>query len=207
MPDPSGGALAGLLRLARAWERRLNAHPHFTTEIDGQNIHFVHVRSDNPDATPLILTHGWPNTHVEYLGLIEPLSDRFHLVIPDLPGFGFSGPTADTQPGLLLPLGRSGRAGVADRRGARVPVVRGGLHRARRPRPGPAGAAADARARAGGLPGGPARLDRAAPRLRGPNIVSWSRFDRGSHWAAHDAPDPLAGDLVRFFAGLTEKPA
>jgi epoxide hydrolase len=87
----------------RAVEARLNAHPHFTTTIDGQQIHFVHVRSQEPDATPLILTHGWPNTFVEYFDFIGPLTDprahggdpanAFHVVIPDIPGFGFSGPT------------------------------------------------------------------------------------------------------------------
>src|SRR5262245_44967223 len=89
----------------RAAEARLNAHPQFTTEIDGQNIHFVHVRSPEPDATPLILTHGWPNSVFEYVGLIGELTDprsrggdpadAFHVVIPDLPGFGFSGPTSE----------------------------------------------------------------------------------------------------------------
>jgi epoxide hydrolase len=91
----------------RAWEARLNAHPQFTTEIDGQNIHFLHVRSPRPDAVPLIMTHGWPGSIVEYLDVIGPLSDpaahggdpadAFHLVIPSLPGFAFSGPT--TEPG------------------------------------------------------------------------------------------------------------
>src|SRR5579859_5625127 len=89
----------------RAWEARINAQPQFTTEIDGQNIHFLHVRSPEPAATPLVLTHGWPNSCVEYLDLIGPLSDprshggdpadAFHLVIPDLPGFAFSGPTRE----------------------------------------------------------------------------------------------------------------
>ncbi|MGK5553212.1 epoxide hydrolase family protein [Actinomadura kijaniata] len=83
----------------RAVEDRLNAYPQFTTEIDGQTIHFVHVRSPHENATPLILTHGWPNTFVEYLDLVGPLTepedpaDAFHVVIPSLPGFGFSGPT------------------------------------------------------------------------------------------------------------------
>ncbi|MFG2001968.1 epoxide hydrolase family protein [Spirillospora sp. NPDC048911] len=87
----------------REQEARLNEYPQFTTEIDGQNIHFVHVRSPEPDATPLILTHGWPNTFVEYLGLVGELTDprahggdpgdAFHVVIPSIPGFGFSGPT------------------------------------------------------------------------------------------------------------------
>jgi epoxide hydrolase len=89
----------------RAWEARINAFPQFTTEIDGQNIHFLHVRSPEPSATPLILTHGWPNTFVEYLGLIGPLTDpaahggdpadAFDVVIPSIPGFGFSGHTAN----------------------------------------------------------------------------------------------------------------
>ncbi|MFJ2769749.1 epoxide hydrolase family protein [Streptomyces sp. NPDC087300] len=80
----------------RAWEARLNAHPQFTTEIDGQNIHFLHVRSDRPDALPLLLTHGWPGSVVEFLDLIGPLSRDFHLVIPSLPGFGFSGPLGES---------------------------------------------------------------------------------------------------------------
>lgn len=84
----------------RAVERRLNEFPQYVTEIDGQNIHFVHVRSDAPDATPLILTHGWPNSVVEYLGLVAALTDPaaerpFHVVIPSLPGFAFSGPTRE----------------------------------------------------------------------------------------------------------------
>ncbi|MEU4545715.1 epoxide hydrolase family protein [Nonomuraea dietziae] len=79
----------------RAWEAKLNAHPQFTTEIDGQNVHFIHVRSAKQDALPLILTHGWPGTVVEYLDVIEDLSQDFHLVIPSMPGFGFSGPTKE----------------------------------------------------------------------------------------------------------------
>ncbi|MCF3123084.1 epoxide hydrolase [Streptomyces arenae] len=80
----------------RAWEARLNAYPQFTTEIDGQNIHFLHVRSPNPDALPLILTHGWPGSVVEFLDLLGPLSRDFHLVVPSLPGFGFSGPLRES---------------------------------------------------------------------------------------------------------------
>jgi epoxide hydrolase len=84
----------------RATEARLNSYPQFTTEIDGERIHFLHVRSPRPDATPLILTHGWPGSVLEYLDVIGPLTEpaeagapAFHLVIPSLPGFGFSGPT------------------------------------------------------------------------------------------------------------------
>lgn len=84
----------------RAFEARLNAYPQFVTEIDGETIHFLHVRSSRADATPLVLTHGWPGSIVEYLDVIGPLTEpesadapAFHLVIPSLPGFGFSGPT------------------------------------------------------------------------------------------------------------------
>ncbi len=89
----------------RAAEAQLNAHPQFTTTIDGTRIHFLHVRSAEPDATPLVLTHGWPGSVVEFLDVIGPLTDpaahggdpadAFHLVIPSLPGFGFSGPVPD----------------------------------------------------------------------------------------------------------------
>src|ERR687886_1693916 len=76
----------------RKWEAKLNEFPQFTTTIDGQNIHFLHVRSPEPDALPLILTHGWPGSIVEYLNLIEPLTAQgFDVVIPSIPGYGFSG--------------------------------------------------------------------------------------------------------------------
>jgi len=89
----------------RAHEARLNAHPQFTTTIEGQQVHLLHVRSPEPDALPLICTHGWPMSVFEYLDLIGPLSDprahggdaadAFHLVIPSLPGVPFSGPTTE----------------------------------------------------------------------------------------------------------------
>ncbi|KAA2265355.1 epoxide hydrolase [Solihabitans fulvus] len=90
--------LAEYWRTAYDWrkhEAALNELPQFTTEIDGQNIHFLHVRSRKPDALPLVLTHGWPGSIVEFLDVIGPLSEDFHLVIPSIPGFGFSGPTSD----------------------------------------------------------------------------------------------------------------
>jgi epoxide hydrolase len=84
----------------RATERRLNLLPQFRTEIDGLGIHLLHVRSPHPDAFPVVLTHGWPGSVVEFLKVIRPLTDptahggaaadAFHLVIPSLPGFGFS---------------------------------------------------------------------------------------------------------------------
>ncbi|MEN3540061.1 epoxide hydrolase family protein [Microbispora sp. ZYX-F-249] len=97
-----GFPLARLRELAEHWrtgydwrehEARLNELPHFITEIDGQSIHFVHVRSPKPDALALILTHGWPGSFLEFLDVVEPLSRDFHLVIPSIPGYGFSGPT------------------------------------------------------------------------------------------------------------------
>ncbi|MGW6425975.1 epoxide hydrolase family protein [Nocardia sp. NPDC055053] len=87
----------------RALESELNAYPQFTTEIEGEDIHFLHIRSSRPDATPVILTHGWPGSILEYVDVIAPLTEpesaedpAFHLVIPSLPGFGFSGPTRST---------------------------------------------------------------------------------------------------------------
>src|SRR5271165_5237768 len=113
--DQSQGVqLATMQELARHWgtdydwrklEARINALPQFTTEIDGLEIHFIHVRSKNPNALPLIVTHGWPGSIIEQLKIIDPLtnptahggsaSDAFDVVIPSLPGYGFSGkPTA-----------------------------------------------------------------------------------------------------------------
>ena len=75
----------------RRCEARLNALPNYLVDIDGVDIHFIHVRSDNPDARPLVLTHGWPGSVLEFIDVIEPLSRDYHLVIPSLPGYGFSG--------------------------------------------------------------------------------------------------------------------
>jgi microsomal epoxide hydrolase len=92
----------------RAQERSLNELDHFLTTIEGVDVHFVHERSPNPDAIPLLLTHGWPGSFVEFMGLVGPLTDpaayggdpadAFHVVIPSLPGFGFSG--KPTVPGF-----------------------------------------------------------------------------------------------------------
>jgi pimeloyl-ACP methyl ester carboxylesterase len=96
----------------RKHEAKLNEFPQFTTEIDGQNIHFLHVRSPEPDALPLILTHGWPSSPVEFLKVIDLLTnprahggnptDAFHVVIPSLPGYGFSTPVRETGWGNLF---------------------------------------------------------------------------------------------------------
>jgi pimeloyl-ACP methyl ester carboxylesterase len=120
-----GVQLATLKALADYWTNeydfgrvaeRLNALPQFTTEIDGETIHFIHVRSEHDDALPLIMTHGWPGSVIEMLDAIGPLTDptshggsaedAFHLVVPSLPGYGFSG-----EPGEIgWDLGRTARA-------------------------------------------------------------------------------------------------
>ena len=81
----------------RKVEARLNGHPNFLATIDGLDIHFLHIRSDNPDARPLVLTHGWPGSILEFLDVIEPLSADYHLVIPSLPGYGFSGKPTEAK--------------------------------------------------------------------------------------------------------------
>jgi pimeloyl-ACP methyl ester carboxylesterase len=109
-----GVQLATIQELARYWaadydwracEARLNALPQFTTEIDGTDIHFIHVKSDHAGALPLIMTHGWPGSVIELLGAVGPLTDpaahggaaedAFNLVLPSLPGYGFSGEPAE----------------------------------------------------------------------------------------------------------------
>src|SRR5688572_13390168 len=109
-----GVQLATLRELVRYWltkydwrkcEKRLNALPQFTTEIDGVEIHFIHVRSRHENALPLIMTHGWPGSVIELLETVGPLTDptshggtpddAFHLVLPSLPGYGFSGEPAE----------------------------------------------------------------------------------------------------------------
>jgi pimeloyl-ACP methyl ester carboxylesterase len=117
-----GVQLATIQELARYWtteydwrkcEARLNALPQFTTEIDGEDIRFIHVRSPHADALPLIITHGWPGSIIELLEVVGPLTDpaahggsaedAFHLVLPSLPGYGFSAEPAETgwDPGRI----------------------------------------------------------------------------------------------------------
>jgi Epoxide hydrolase N terminus len=135
VPDRGGGRGPDW----RAQEARLNRLPHFTTTIDRANLHCVHVRSPEPEATPRLLIHGWPRSIVEFLGLIGPLSDprahgggpadAFHPVVPSIPG--------------------SGRRATARS-----------------------------------------------------NVVHWSEFERGGHFAALEAPELLVGDVRAFFRGL-----
>jgi len=124
--DASQGVQQAMLqKLARYWatehdwrkaEAKLNALPQFTTEIDGVDIHFIHVKSQHENALPLLITHGWPGSVIEMLNVVEPLTDptahggdaedAFDLVLPSLPGFGFSG----EPPVLGWDPGRVGRA-------------------------------------------------------------------------------------------------
>lgn len=117
VPDRSQGPqLAELQELVRCWgtdydwrkvEAWLNALPQFVTELDGLDVHFVHVRSRHPNALPLIITHGWPGSVIEQLNVIDPLTDptahggsaedAFDLVLPSMPGYGFSGRTQATD--------------------------------------------------------------------------------------------------------------
>jgi pimeloyl-ACP methyl ester carboxylesterase len=138
-----GVQLATLRALARYWETdydwrkveaKLNALPQFTTEIDGVDIHFIHVRSRHENALPLIMTHGWPGSVVELLETVGPLtdptahggtpSDAFHLVLPSLPGYGFSGEPTE----LGWESGRIARAWaeLMDRLGYTRYVAQGG---------------------------------------------------------------------------------
>src|SRR5215212_2467504 len=115
MDTSQGVQLATMQKLARYWatdydwrkvEARLNSLPQFITNIDGLDIHFIHVRSKHENALPVIVTHGWPGSMIEQLKIIDPLtnptahgasaSDAFHVVIPSMPGFGYSGKPSTT---------------------------------------------------------------------------------------------------------------
>jgi pimeloyl-ACP methyl ester carboxylesterase len=118
MDASQGVQLATIQELARYWateydwrkvEARLNAVPQFMTEIDGLDIHFIHVRSKHENALPLIVTHGWPGSIIEQMKIIDPLtnptalggsaSDAFDVVIPSMPGYGYSGKPTTTGGG------------------------------------------------------------------------------------------------------------
>jgi pimeloyl-ACP methyl ester carboxylesterase len=160
-----GVQLATIQELARYWatgydwracEAALNALPQFTTQIDGQDIHFIHVRSRHENALPLIITHGWPGSVIELLGAIGPLTDpaahgghaadAFDLVLPSLPGYGFSAEAAQTgwDPGRIaaawaelmrrlgydryVAQGGDQGAAVTDALGAQAPSGLAGIH-------------------------------------------------------------------------------
>ena len=166
VPDRSQGAqLAELQELVRYWstdhdwrkaESQLNASPQFMTTIDGLDVHFFHVRSEHEDALPLIVTHGWPGSVFEQLKIIDPLTDptryggraedAFHVVIPSLPGFGFSSRPTETGWGVervgrawdvlmkrlgytrYLAQGGDWGAGVVEAMGRQAPTGLLGIH-------------------------------------------------------------------------------
>ncbi|WP_440765547.1 epoxide hydrolase family protein [Natronorubrum sp. DTA7] len=117
-----------------AFEKRCNAFDQYTTVVDGQQIHCYHVRSPEPSATPLLLSHGWPGSVAEFFDVLGPLTDpaahggdpddAFHVVAPSLPGFGFSGPT--TEPGWDVPRMADAFATLMDRLGYDRFVAQGG---------------------------------------------------------------------------------
>jgi pimeloyl-ACP methyl ester carboxylesterase len=141
--DAQGVQLATAQKLARYWgtdydwrkcEAKLKALPHFVTEIDGLDIHFIHVRSRHENALPIIITHGWPGSIIEQLKVIEPLTnptaygasaaDAFHVVIPSLPGYGYSG--KPTAPGWNPPRIARAWATLMQRLGYTKYVAQGG---------------------------------------------------------------------------------
>ena len=200
----------------RACEAKLNALPQFVTEIDGVEIHFIHVKSDHEDAMPLIMTHGWPGSVIELLEAVGPLTDptahggraedAFHLVLPSLPGYGFSGePTevgwdpgrvaarlggADAPP-RLHPLRRPGRRRGRLRHRRDGPPGTGGAARHSH-QPARAGAGHD-RPIAGGIRRG-TRGARCARRIQGERL-----------WLLPGAGDAAADDRLRP-AGFTRRP-
>ena len=142
--DSQGVSLAVIWEVARYWgtdyewrrcEAKLNALPQFMTEIDGLDIHFIHVRSKHENALPLIVTHGWPGSVIEQLKIIDPLtnptahgasaSDAFHLVIPSIPGYGFSARPTTTGWGP----DRTARAWVVLMKAPRIRTTRGARRR------------------------------------------------------------------------------
>src|SRR5215208_2915487 len=231
-----GVQLATLKALAEYWatdydfgriEARLNALPQFTTEIDGVEIHFIHVRSQHEDALPLIMTHGWPGSVIELLETVGPLTDpsahggtpedAFHLVLPSLPGYGFSGEPTE----LGWDSGRIARAWAERVGGADGPPR---LHALRRPggrrgrrrhgRDGPPGARGAARhppqraPRGGRSPGPTAGGVRAGTRgaRRAHHVLDgWPGHRPG---AVHPAADDrlLPAGFTRRAGGLDARP-
>ena len=207
-----GVQLATMKELARYWtteydwrkcEARLNALPQFTTEIDGVDIHFIHVRSPHEDALPLIMTHGWPGSVIELLETVGPLTDptahggdaedAFHLVLPSLPGYGFSGEPTE----LGWESGRIGAGVGGAHEPPRLHPLRrpGGRRRCRRHRrDGPPGAGGSARR--------PHQLARPASIGLGDKLPAASEQER----SAHDAVKTFTTSGFGYFLEQSTRP-
>jgi len=188
----------------RAHEAELNRQPHFLTEIDGQAIHFVHVRSAAKNALPLILTHGWPSTFYEYYPLIELLAGSFDLVIPSLPGYGFSKPlagpgwgsirTARAWDTLMRRLGYERYGAIGNDVGALVTKELGTL--------APAGLAGIHLQQIFAFPKGePGEMEKLSPFER----EGFANLDRFQKYAAYQAIQQKRPATLGF--GLTDSPA
>ncbi|MCK9876521.1 epoxide hydrolase 1 [Frankia sp. Ag45/Mut15] len=195
--------LCGYWRDAYDWtalERRLNAFPQFRTHIDGQRLHFLHVRSPVPEARPLLLAHGWPGSIVEFWDVIGPLTDparhgldpgvAFDVVVPSLPGFAFSGPT--TESGwdsrriaqafleLMTRLGYPRFFAQCGDWGSTIVTLMADL--------------APRRTRAVHV-----NFPRPWCEAAYPTLCHWTQMPRGGHFAALEQPDLLVADLRTFF--------
>jgi pimeloyl-ACP methyl ester carboxylesterase len=199
----------------RATERRLNAVPQFVTEIDGLGIHFVHVRSSHSGALPLIITHGWPGSVVEFLKVIGPLAeptahggdaaDAFHVVCPSLPGYGFSDKPTDR--------GGSSGEGAHPRRTPRQPdALLASAYRASSARlywesirqvskwiSGSTGDTIDVPTGCSIFPKELQRPSRRWAAKRFLDIRYWNEAERGGHFAAFEQPELFVDEVRAFF--------
>jgi pimeloyl-ACP methyl ester carboxylesterase len=207
VPDSSQGVpLATIQALTRYWateydwrkcEAKLNALPQFITEIDGLDIHFIHVRSEREDALPLIVTHGWPGSVIEQLKIIDPLTnptangasaaDAFHVVIPSMPGYGFSGKPTSTGWGpqrmgraraALSRLYWEYRGGFFNAKGVSIPVA------------------------VSVFPGERYQSPRSWAETAYPNLIYFNEVDKGGHFAAWEQPLLFSEEVRAAFRSL-----
>lgn len=168
----------------RQAEARFNAHPQFTTEIEGEHLHFYHVRSPEPDAAPLIITHGYPGSVAEFLDILGPLSnpaahggsprEAFHVVAPSIPGYGFSGPTR--RRGFDLYYESLGPGRLLGESSPRIETPTGHARFPAEIRPTPRAWAEQMY-----------------------NVVRWTEMPKGGHFAALEQPQLFVDEVRSFF--------